>query len=120
MPKAGTRRDDGRRTGYGHGQRPLKALTRRRRNRCASRRRRRPKPVRLERALGLGAQEVNIKRLHDAVVQKVDATNLSFWAAENAGNPAGAKLGLMQRQRQRQRLKLWFDHADAEIAAAGV
>jgi hypothetical protein len=70
----------------------------------------------LDRALGFGAQVVNIKRLHDAVVQKIDAANSSFWAAKNAGNVAGAKLGLMERQR----LKLWLGHAYGEIKAAGV
>ncbi|MBN8492937.1 MAG: mobilization protein [Burkholderiales bacterium] len=70
----------------------------------------------LERAIGLGAKVVNIKRLHDAVVQKIDAANSSFWAAKNTGNATGAKLGLMERQR----LKLWMNHAYAEIAGAGV
>lgn len=67
----------------------------------------------LPRALELGAKVVDIKRLHDAVAQKIDASNSSFWAAKNA---AGAKLGLMERQR----LKLWLQHAQAQIAAAGV
>jgi hypothetical protein len=70
----------------------------------------------MERALGLGAKVVNIRRLHDAVVQKIDAANSSFWAAKNAANGNGAKLGLMERQR----LKLWLNHAYAEIGAAGV
>jgi hypothetical protein len=66
--------------------------------------------------MGLDAMVVNIKRLHDAVVQRIHATNSSLWAAKDAGNPAGAKLRLMERQR----LKMWLNHADAEIAAAGV
>jgi hypothetical protein len=70
----------------------------------------------LERARGLGAKVVDIKRLHDAVVQKIDATNSSFWAAKNSTNGSSAKLGLMERQR----LKLWLAHAYAEIDAAGV
>jgi hypothetical protein len=70
----------------------------------------------LERAIGLGAKVVSIKRLHDAVVQKIDAANSSFWAAKNTGNATGARLGLMERQR----LKLWLNHAYAEIASAGV
>ncbi len=69
----------------------------------------------LERALGFGAKVLNIKRLHDAVVQKIDAANSSFWAARNAAD-GGGKLGLMERQR----LKLWLSHAYAGIAAAGV
>ena len=68
------------------------------------------------RALGLGAKVVNIRRLHDAVVQKIDAANSSFWAAKNSASLSGAKLGLMERQR----LKLWLNHAYAEIEAAGV
>jgi len=70
----------------------------------------------LARALGLGAKVINIRRLHDAVVQKIDAANSSFWAAKNSGNQSGAKLGLMERQR----LKLWLNHAYGEIEAAGV
>ena len=70
----------------------------------------------LERALGLGAQVVEIKRLHESVVQKIDARNASFWAAKNsAAANGGPGLGLMERQR----LKLWLNHANAEIARAG-
>jgi hypothetical protein len=70
----------------------------------------------LERALGFGAKVVTIRRLHDAVVQKIDAANSSFWAAKNTAQQGGAKLGLMERQR----LKLWLHHAYGEIGAAGV
>ena len=63
----------------------------------------------LDRALGLGAQIVRLRRLHDAVVQKIDARNASFWAARNGD---GAGLGLMERQR----LKLWMNHAYGELA----
>ena len=70
----------------------------------------------LERALGLGAQVVEIKRLHESVVQKIDARNASFWAAKNSAAASGGPgLGLMERQR----LKLWLNHANAEIARAG-
>lgn len=68
------------------------------------------------RALGLGAKIVTIKRLHDVVVQKIDAGNLSFWAAKNAANDHGARLGLMERQR----LKLWLNHAYGELDGVGV
>ncbi len=44
--------------------------------------------------MGLGAKVVNLKRLHDAVVQKIDAPNCSFWAAKNsASNDDGASSG---------------------------
>lgn len=70
----------------------------------------------LARAAELGARVIDLKRLHDAVVQKIDAANASFWAAKNACAQGGAGLGLMERQR----LKLWLAHAYAEIERAGV
>jgi hypothetical protein len=66
-----------------------------------------------ERALEYGARIVTIRRLHDTAVQKIDASNASFWAAVNDG---GAGLGLMDRQR----LKMWLRDAYKEIEAAGV
>ncbi|MBI5255439.1 MAG: mobilization protein [Burkholderiales bacterium] len=68
------------------------------------------------RALALGARVVTIRRLHDAVVQKIDASNASFWAARNSQGREGPSLGLMERQR----LKLWLNHAQAELEAVGV
>jgi hypothetical protein len=66
----------------------------------------------LDRARGLGAKVIDLKRLHDSVVQKIDARNASFWAAKNASAIDGPGLGLMERQR----LKLWLHHAFGEIA----
>jgi hypothetical protein len=66
----------------------------------------------LERARGLGAQVVHLKRLHDAVVQKIDARNSSFWAARHTTGLEGPGLGLMERQR----LKMWLNHTYAELA----
>jgi hypothetical protein len=57
------------------------------------------------------------ERLHDVVVQKIDAANSSFWAANNSVAAGGnAKLGLTERQR----LKLWMNHAHSEIEGASV
>jgi hypothetical protein len=69
----------------------------------------------LERAVGLGAQVITLKKLHDAVVQKIDARNASFWLAKHGGSVDAPALGLMERQR----LKLWLAHANAELARAG-
>ena len=69
----------------------------------------------LERATGLGASVIAIRHLHDPVVQKIDARNASFWAARHGGAIDGPGLGLMERQR----LKLWLNHAYAEIARIG-
>lgn len=68
----------------------------------------------LERATGLGAKVVELRRLHDAVVQKIDARNASFWQARNVTAIDGPGLGLMERQR----LKLWLAHAFGEIERA--
>jgi hypothetical protein len=70
----------------------------------------------LERAKGLGAQVMDLKRLHDAVVQKIDIRNSSFWAARNASAIDGPGLGLMERQR----LKMWMSHAYAALETVGV
>jgi hypothetical protein len=68
----------------------------------------------LERALGLGAKVIRLRRLHDAVVQKIDARNASFWSARHLTGLDGPGLGLMERQR----LKMWLAHAYSELAKA--
>ena len=52
-----------------------------------------------DRAIALGAKIISIKRLHDAVVQKIDANNSSFWAAKTGTAADGPSLGLMERHR---------------------
>ncbi len=69
-----------------------------------------------DRARGLGANIINIKRLHDAAVLKIDATNSSFAAARQHSSDTSPLLGLMDRQRT----KLWLNHAYAEIGSVGV
>lgn len=63
------------------------------------------------RAVAFGARIITLKHLHDPVVQKIDASNASFWAAKNVTEKGGPGLGLMERQR----LKMWLGHAMAEI-----
>jgi hypothetical protein len=65
----------------------------------------------LERAITLGARPISIRKLHDSVAQKIDAANMSFWSARNTSGGDGSSLGLMERQR----LKLWMNHAYAEL-----
>lgn len=67
-----------------------------------------------ERALAMGARVIEIKRLHEAVAQKIDAANISFWAARNASGSEGGALGLMEKQR----VKLWLNHAYSQIEVA--
>jgi len=70
----------------------------------------------LERALGLGARTVTLRHLHDAVINKIDATSCSFWAAQNAGDKQSTGLGLMERQR----VKTWLRDAYQQLDAAKV
>jgi hypothetical protein len=68
------------------------------------------------RALGLGARIVSIKHLHDGVINKIDASSSSFWAAKNVADKDTTGLGLMERQR----VKIWLKNAYEELDAAGV
>ncbi len=68
------------------------------------------------RAIALGAQVLTLKHLHDPVVNKIDASNASFWAARNNTGRDGPGLSLMERQR----LKMWLGHAMGEIDRVAV
>jgi hypothetical protein len=68
------------------------------------------------RALALGAQIVSIKRLSEGVIQKIDASSSSFWAAGTSADKAVTGLGLMDRQR----VKIWLRGAYQQIDAVGV
>ena len=68
----------------------------------------------LARAEALGAKTVSVRRLHDASMNKIDATSSSFWAAKNAGEGHG--LGLMDRQR----VKTWLRDAYAQLDRVGI
>jgi hypothetical protein len=69
-----------------------------------------------ERALGMGASIVHLKRLHETSMIKIDASSSSFWAVvnKNDGDTSGLKL------LERQRVKVWLRNAFAEIEKPGV
>ena len=69
-----------------------------------------------QRALEMGAKIVSIRRLHEGVMQKIDAGSSSFWKAKNANEPSGGGLGLMDRQR----VKMWLRDVYREIDDVGV
>jgi hypothetical protein len=69
-----------------------------------------------ERALGLGASIVSVKRLHETSMIKIDASSMSFWAVTNKNEGDTSGLRLLERQR----VKLWLKNAFAEIAKPGV
>jgi hypothetical protein len=68
----------------------------------------------LERAQAWGADVITVKRLQDATVTKIDANSSSFWAAAQADDKSGARLGLLERQR----LRSWLKNSYDEIARA--
>ena len=64
-------------------------------------------------ATALGAKIITLKKLHEGVVNKIDADSSSFWKAGQA-EPGG--LGLMDRQR----LKMWLRDAYREIESVEI
>jgi hypothetical protein len=69
-----------------------------------------------ERAEEFKAKIVSLKRLHEPVIAKIDAGSTSFWAAKNRTTTDGPGLGLLERQR----VKMWLNHAYAELERIGV
>ncbi len=69
-----------------------------------------------EAALALGARIVHIRRLHETVINKIDAGSTRFWAAKNRSAIDGTGLGILERQR----VKMWVNHAYEQIEHAGV
>lgn len=68
------------------------------------------------RAMGWGAKVLSLRHLHDSVVNKIDATSSSFWAAKNLAGKDTTGLGMMERQR----VKTWLRDAYQEIAQAEI
>lgn len=60
-----------------------------------------------EHALSLNARLISLRRLHETVINKIDAGSTSFWAAKNRSSTDVAGLGILERQR----VKVWLNHA---------
>ena len=69
-----------------------------------------------DRAIGFGAHVVSIKHLSDTIIQKIDASSSSFWAAQHDTDKSRTGLGMMDRQR----LKMWLRDAYQQIDRAPV
>jgi hypothetical protein len=69
-----------------------------------------------ERSISMGADIINLKRLHQTSMIKIDAGSMSFWAVANktAGDTSGLTL------LERQRAKVWLKDAFQEIAKTKV
>ena len=59
----------------------------------------------LSRAESLGASVLNIRKVSDATIQKIDQLNTSFWAASQRIDNWNTGLALFERHR----VKLWLD-----------
>ena len=68
------------------------------------------------RALDASAKIVTLKKLHDGVIQKIDAGSSSFWKARTAQVADGGGLGLMDRQR----VKMWLRDIYTELDNVGL
>jgi len=69
-----------------------------------------------QRALGLNAKMISVKRLQESVINKIDGGSTSFWAAKNKTEQNTAGLGLLERQR----VKMWLRNAYEQIDSLGV
>jgi hypothetical protein len=68
------------------------------------------------RAVEHGAQVVYLKKLHDAVINKIDAHSASFWAASNSGEKEVTGLGMLERQR----VKVWMRNVYEQFDELGI
>ena len=68
------------------------------------------------RALDASAKIVTLKKLHDGVIQKIDAGSSSFWKARTAQVADSGGLGLMDRQR----VKMWLRDIYTELDNVGL
>lgn len=64
-----------------------------------------------DRALALNAKIITLKRLHEPVINKIDAGSTSFWAAKNKSATEVKGLGLLERQR----VKVWLHNAYEQL-----
>jgi hypothetical protein len=69
-----------------------------------------------ERALQLQARFLSLKKLHETVLTKIDASSSSFWAAKNNDDPQVKVLGLLERQR----VKIWLNNAYEQFDRIGI
>ena len=67
----------------------------------------------LERARHLNARILPLRKLHEAVITKIDAGSTSFWAARHKSETDVKGLGLLERQR----VKVWLQNAYAQLDA---
>jgi hypothetical protein len=67
------------------------------------------------RAIAMGAKVMSLKKLHEGVIQKIDAASSSFWKAKTSAQDNDG-LGLMDRQR----VKMWLRDVYRDLDEIGV
>ena len=67
-------------------------------------------------AQDLNAMIISLKRLHEPVINKIEAGSTSFWAAKNRSESNLSGLGLLERQR----VKVWLKNAYEQIDSVGI
>ena len=68
------------------------------------------------RAAELGAVTINLPKLHESTMRKIDSHDTSFWAAINNKRSDSEALGLMERQR----VKVWLQKAYESLQAVNL
>ncbi|MES2706433.1 MAG: mobilization protein [Verrucomicrobiota bacterium] len=69
-----------------------------------------------EHAINLNARIIHLKRLHETVINKIDAGSTNFWAAKTKSESETTGLGLLERQR----VKVWLNRAYDQIDGLGI
>ena len=64
-----------------------------------------------EHAQSLHARIISLRRLHEPVINKIDAGSTSFWAAKNKSTTELAGLGILESQR----VKVWLNNAYEQL-----
>jgi len=67
------------------------------------------------RAIGLGAQVISIRKLHESAINRIDSTSSTFWKATSSQSDSSG-LGMMDRQR----VRTWLRDTYREIDEVGV
>ena len=65
-----------------------------------------------ERALAMGARIMSLSRLHETVMNKIDAHSTSFWAAAHSSDKDVTGLGMLERQRAKMWLRKVYEEFD--------
>lgn len=72
----------------------------------------------IAKAMAMGATVLNLPKLHDAAMHKIDTADASFWAAVNRSGDGEATLGMIERHRVRVWLRTFTAELDRVLTPA--